>query len=169
MSSSVTSTSKDNVSKDTFRGQAANCPIGSSAATAYLTSDVLSRGNLTIAIETMVEKVVFSENGTGERRATSVELSKSPTSPRYCAHATREIILCGGAIASPQLLLLSGIGPADKLQRLGIDVVQDLPAVGKDFTDVCNCITAIRFNADGLCSTSHAVPCQTGSHLGPLQ
>ncbi|KAI0733921.1 GMC oxidoreductase [Fomitopsis betulina] len=107
----------------------------SSAATAYLDPNVLTRANLTIATETMVEKVIFSGGSEGECRATSIELSKSSTSPRYCAYATREIILCGGAIASPQLLLLSGVGPANELQRLGLDVVQDSPTVGKDFTD----------------------------------
>ncbi|KAH9920281.1 GMC oxidoreductase [Fomitopsis serialis] len=107
----------------------------SSAAAAYLTPDVLSRLNLTIAVETMVEKIIFSQDPGEEPRAIAVEVSKSRTSPRYRADATCEIILCGGAIASPQLLLLSGIGPADDLQRLGIPVVQDLPRVGKNLTD----------------------------------
>ncbi len=49
--------------------------------------------------------------------------------------AEREVILCAGAIASPQLLLLSGIGPADDLRAHGIDVVLDLPGVGANLTD----------------------------------
>src|SRR5207237_106250 len=48
----------------------------------------------------------------------------------YTARAAREVILCGGAINSPQLLLLSGIGPQEQLAALGIPVVQDLPGVG---------------------------------------
>ena len=51
------------------------------------------------------------------------------------ADAAREVILAGGAINSPQLLLLSGVGPADELRRLGIDVVADLPGVGANLQD----------------------------------
>ncbi|TFY59703.1 hypothetical protein EVJ58_g5619 [Rhodofomes roseus] len=107
----------------------------SSSATAYLTQAVLARPNLTIAVETMVEKIIFAHAPDVEPRAVAVEVSKGRGSPRYRADATREIILCGGAIASPQLLLLSGIGPEDELQQLDIPIVQDLPFVGKDFTD----------------------------------
>ena len=49
--------------------------------------------------------------------------------------ATREVILCGGAINSPQLLLLSGIGPRQQLELLGIDVLVDLPGVGQNLQD----------------------------------
>ena len=51
------------------------------------------------------------------------------------AQTSREVILCGGAINSPQLLLLSGIGPADHLSTVGIDVVMDLPGVGQNLQD----------------------------------
>jgi len=51
------------------------------------------------------------------------------------AYADKELILCGGAINSPQLLLLSGIGPADQLRSLGIPVVVDLPGVGQNLQD----------------------------------
>ena len=51
------------------------------------------------------------------------------------AHAENEIVLSGGAVNSPKLLLLSGIGPADDLHALGIDVVHDLPGVGKNLQD----------------------------------
>lgn len=51
------------------------------------------------------------------------------------ARAGREVILCGGAINSPQLLLLSGIGPADQLAELGIPLVADLPGVGQNLMD----------------------------------
>ncbi len=49
--------------------------------------------------------------------------------------AQREVLLCGGAIHSPQLLLLSGVGPADHLQALGIPIVRDLPGVGQNLQD----------------------------------
>ena len=48
----------------------------------------------------------------------------------------REVILCAGAVGTPQLLLLSGLGPAEDLQKLDIAVVKDLPAVGRNMIDV---------------------------------
>jgi choline dehydrogenase len=51
------------------------------------------------------------------------------------AHANAEVVLAGGAINSPQLLMLSGIGPASELKRLGIEVTQDLPGVGQNLQD----------------------------------
>ena len=51
------------------------------------------------------------------------------------AHAFGEVIVCAGAVGSPQLLLLSGIGPADQLRALGLDVVADLPGVGENLQD----------------------------------
>ena len=53
----------------------------------------------------------------------------------YEARASREVILCGGAINSPQLLKLSGVGPAAELSALGIPVVHDLPGVGENLQD----------------------------------
>ena len=53
----------------------------------------------------------------------------------HTAHATREVVLSGGAINSPQLLMLSGIGPADHLREVGVDVVHDLPGVGGGLQD----------------------------------
>src|SRR5436305_14703274 len=50
-------------------------------------------------------------------------------------YAENEVVLSGGAVNSPKVLLLSGIGPADELKALGIDVVHDLPGVGKNFQD----------------------------------
>lgn len=63
------------------------------------------------------------------------------------ARASREVLLCAGAIASPQLLLLSGIGPADELRELGVPLIQSLPGVGRnlqDHLDFCTLVTCTR-------------------------
>src|SRR5262249_56015181 len=68
-----------------------------------------------------------------KNRATGVAYAVG--NDRRTARAAREVILCGGAINSPQLLQLSGVGPADLLQRLGIAVKHDLPGVGANLSD----------------------------------
>src|SRR5262249_11712069 len=65
----------------------------------------------------------------------AVGLTYSQDGREEVARAEREVILSGGAVNSPQLLLLSGVGPAAELKRLGIGVVQDLPGVGQNLQD----------------------------------
>jgi len=60
-----------------------------------------------------------------------------------CAFARREVVLSAGSIASPAILLRSGVGPADALRALGIEVVRDLPAVGQNFYDDLGVATAV--------------------------
>uniref|UniRef100_A0A2R9CEP5 Choline dehydrogenase n=1 Tax=Pan paniscus TaxID=9597 RepID=A0A2R9CEP5_PANPA len=98
-----------------------------SAACAYL-HPALSRTNLKAEAETLVSRVLFE--GT---RAVGVEYVKNGQSHR--AYASKEVILSGGAINSPQLLMLSGIGNADDLKKLGIPVVCHLPGVGQNLQD----------------------------------
>lgn len=98
-----------------------------SAADAFL-RPALERNNCAVRINTMVRKVVL-ENG----RATGVEVETD--GQRQVLTARKEVILSGGAINSPQTLLLSGIGPANELRALGISVEQDLPGVGKNLQD----------------------------------
>ena len=68
------------------------------------------------------------------------------------ARARRSVLLCGGAIHSPQLLMLSGVGPADHLRAIGIPVVSDLPGVGQNLQDhvasgvICSCSRPISLN-----------------------
>jgi choline dehydrogenase len=103
-----------------------------SAAVAYL-DPARSRPNLRIATNSLVERVLI-ECG----RATAVEYRRN--GKRHVARCEGEILLCAGAVNSPQLLMLSGIGPADHLRELGIDIAVDLPAVGanlQDHLDVC--------------------------------
>ena len=97
-----------------------------SAARAYL-HPVLKRPNLEVRCNTFVNRVLFEGS-----RATGVEIA-ARTGPRRIAAG--EVILCGGAINSPQLLQLSGVGSATELEALGVDVVHDLPGVGENLQD----------------------------------
>lgn len=98
-----------------------------SAARAFL-RPVLNRPNLTVLTNTQVTRVLFSG-----KRATGIEAKISGRLERI--EAGREVVLCGGAINSPQLLLLSGVGPAAELKRHGIPLVHDLPGVGQNLQD----------------------------------
>ena len=98
-----------------------------SAARAYL-HPVLGRSNLDVETFAMATKIRF-EGG----RATDVEYTRFGRSrPPVSAG---EVVLCGGAINSPQLLQISGVGAADELRALGVDVVADLPGVGENLQD----------------------------------
>lgn len=99
----------------------------SSAATAYL-RPARGRRNLTVLTGACVQRVLI-EGG----RAVGVALQCGRESRRY--HADREVILSGGAINSPQLLMLSGVGPADHLHGHGIEPVLDLAGVGQNLQD----------------------------------
>ena len=98
-----------------------------SEATAFL-KPVRGRKNLTVLTGSPANRVIV-ENG----RATGVEV-RAPEGVRVLT-ARREVIVTSGAIGSPQLLMLSGIGDGAALQKLGIPVVRDLPAVGGNFHD----------------------------------
>ena len=85
----------------------------------------------------MAEKIIFDTSGDTPRAiAAELSSSSSPDAPRYRVRATREITLSAGAVGSPQILMLSGIGPAHELQQLDIPVVSNLPAVGQNLSDV---------------------------------
>jgi len=99
-----------------------------SAAVAYL-NPVKSRENLEIITHAAVDKVVVDG-----KRATAV-IYTDKRGVQHKVTARREIILSGGAINSPQILMLSGIGEAEQLRDHGIDIVADLPAVGKNMQD----------------------------------
>ncbi len=97
-----------------------------SAARAYL-HPVMKRPNLKVVTRALVHRVTFS--GT---RATGVQYE---THGKVRTVSANEVILCGGAFNSPQLLQLSGVGNADELGALGIPIVHDLPAVGEHMQD----------------------------------
>ena len=98
-----------------------------STAVSYL-HPAQSRPNLTIWTNTLVTRVLFE--GT---RATGIAYLKDGREQQV--RVNREVILCSGAINSPQILLLSGVGPADQLRALGTSVVADLPGVGHNLQD----------------------------------
>jgi choline dehydrogenase len=98
-----------------------------SAADAYL-RPALDRPNLTVRTGAQATRVLV-EGG----RATGVEYRQHGT--LHTVRAGAEVVLAGGAINSPQLLQLSGIGPAGHLREVGIDVVHDLPGVGLGLQD----------------------------------
>jgi choline dehydrogenase len=98
-----------------------------SAATAYL-KPAWHRRNLTICTRAHVGRVLFDR-----RRAVGVLIREHGRPQRL--RAAREVLLCAGAVNSPQVLMLSGIGRAEHLRRLGLAVVMDLPGVGQHLQD----------------------------------
>ena len=101
-----------------------------SAAAAYL-HPVAKRKNLTIRTKAQATRILIEMN-----RAVGVEYVRG--GKLYKVRAAREVVLAGGSINSPQLLLLSGVGPAQELGALGIPVKLDLPGVGKNLQDHLN-------------------------------
>ena len=89
---------------------------------------VLDRKNLTISKMSVTKKLLFKGN-----KCIGLEYIKNKTV--YSVFAEREVMVCGGAINSPQLLQLSGIGRGDYIKKWGLDVVADLPGVGENLQD----------------------------------
>ena len=98
---------------------------------------VRHRLNLTVRAGVSVTKILFSE-------AKAVGVSVESGSEQYDVSGA-EIILCSGAVASPQILMLSGVGPKDQLEPLGIPIVQHLPGVGQNMRDHPN--LSVKFSA----------------------
>lgn len=99
-----------------------------SAADAYL-RPMMRRPNLTVVNNAPVNRLVISRN-----RCTGVEYTEA-YGQTQTAWADSEVVLCAGVIGSPQVLHLSGIGPADALRSHGIQVVADVPGVGESLSD----------------------------------
>ena len=97
-----------------------------SSSTAYL-HPVMNRKNLTIQTRHQVHRVIFEGD-----KAVGVVAQRGKTITEYRA---KNVVLCGGAINTPQVLQLSGIGPAELLKKHGIPVVKDLPGVGQNLQD----------------------------------
>lgn len=97
-------------------------------ASALLYPALKSRRNLTVFTDTRATRVVLEG-----KRAVAVEVS-SPDGPAF-VRANREVVLCSGALQSPQLLMLSGVGDGEHLNELGIEVRHHLPGVGRNLHD----------------------------------
>ncbi len=98
-----------------------------STAARYL-RPAMGRPNLVVETRTLAHRVLFDRE-----RAIGVEYARGGALAQ--AHADREVILAAGAFNSPQLLLLSGVGPAGDLEALGIPALHDLPGVGQNLQD----------------------------------
>ncbi len=123
----------------------------SSASAAYL-KPARRRPNLTVVTDALATRVLFA--GT---RAIGVEYRRDGKSEQ--ARAEREVILSGGAINSPQLLMLSGVGAGDHLKKHGIQVVADLQGVGRNLQD--HLAGAVRFAA--------SVPISLYNYMSPVK
>lgn len=99
-----------------------------SAARAYLLPYLGKRKNLSVHTHSQVERILIEDG-----RATGILYQQGGV--QKTVRARREVILCAGAIVSPQLLMLSGIGPAEYLQEFAIPVIKDLPGVGQNLQD----------------------------------
>lgn len=134
-----------------------------STATAYL-KPALKRPNLAVITGCQVTRLLVEDKkvvGVAYRQNGAVKQMK----------ARREVILCGGAINSPQLLMLSGLGPAEHLRSLGIEVIVDLPGVGQNLQD--HLVTGVAYTSSQPVSLADAEkPRNIASYLlfrkGPL-
>ena len=99
---------------------------------AYLTKDVRARKNLTIGVGVTTTKIIISDDG---KRAIGVEFAQKKGGKTWVVHANKEVVISTGTINTPQLLMVSGIGPRDELEKHKIPVQVDLPGVGQNLTD----------------------------------
>lgn len=99
-----------------------------SAARGYIHPHMGTRSNLNVQTGVQVERILFE----GKR---AVGVSYTQGGQQHIIHAKKEVILCAGAFNSPQLLMVSGVGPAEELKKFGIPVIHDLPGVGKNLQD----------------------------------
>jgi choline dehydrogenase-like flavoprotein len=111
------------------------------AARAYL--QLSSAFNLQVLADSQAGRILFEG-----RRAVGVAYGAGGAEQQLCAR--REVIVCGGAFGSPQLLMVSGIGPAERLKSFGIDLVHDAPEVGLNLQDHCDYTANLRASGPGL-------------------
>jgi len=108
-------------------------------------TDDYHRQNIDIVVDTLVDKVNFDDG----KRAVSVDLVDK-SGKKSTVNAKKEIIVSGGAYCTPAVLLRSGIGPKEELQKLGVDCLVDSPGVGKNLLDHLIVFTFYEVTKDGL-------------------
>jgi choline dehydrogenase len=101
--------------------------VRQNVASSYLLAAVRARDNLRVKPHTLVRRVLFSG-----RRVVGLEVE---THGRVYGIATRRVVLCAGATNTPGILLRSGVGPRSEVERIGVDLVADVPAVGARVLD----------------------------------
>jgi choline dehydrogenase len=123
-------------------------------AKAFLRPTCVGRPNFEMWTSAQVTQLLIDKQPDGSQRCTGVEVWRGQE--RVKAFATRdagglrgEVILCAGSVGSPQILQLSGIGPAAQLLQHGIDVKQDLPGVGANLQDHLQIRSVYKIQADG--------------------
>lgn len=105
------------------------------ARSAYL-DPLPPRPNLAVLTGMTVTRLIFSGNSsTGNLTATQVEYSSGDGAAKKTVNVGKEVILAGGAVGSPQILMLSGVGPQDVLTNAGVDINLVLPGVGHHLQD----------------------------------
>jgi choline dehydrogenase-like flavoprotein len=127
------------------------------AGQAYL-GDGRARPNLRVLAGEPVQRILFEGH-----RASGVSVGGRTLAAR------REVILCAGAIGSPQLLMLSGIGPADHLRELGIPVLLDAPDVGEHLQDHVDYTANVRMRAPGLFGMNPAALARIAADIGAFR
>ncbi|KAL0489642.1 choline dehydrogenase [Acrasis kona] len=120
-----------------------------SASDAFLTDDVLMRSNLHVRTHAHVTRLLFSDSD--PTQVNGVEYVDSRNKSRKIKiRANKEIILSAGAVQSPQILMLSGIGPKQELEKHNIKIVKHLQGVGKNLQDHACCGMYVQVNATSL-------------------
>ena len=136
---------------------------------AFLEPVMGTRDNLVVVPHAHVSRVLLEDGGDG-LVATGVEYRTADGAVQTVT-ATKEVVLSAGAIGSPQLLLLSGVGPRDELAEVGVECLVDLPDVGKHLKDHLH--TPMYFSAPGIALTMAEVAVALGpdalrAPVGPL-
>nr|WRW24843.1 choline dehydrogenase [Dunaliella tertiolecta] len=134
----------------------------------------MSRPNLTVMTGARTTRLLFERVPGAPPKAVGVEFSQGSNSAsgRESAQLAEggEVLLCSGAVHSPHVLQLSGIGPAQELQRHGIEVIADVPGVGKNLQDhpaaLIGCLTDAQY--DQLAVTSQIYDKKSNLRIGPV-
>jgi choline dehydrogenase len=119
----------------------------SSTYHAFLEGAPETRPNLTILTHALVTRITLSDGKTEGKTATGIEY-RDKAGAVHALTATQEVVLCAGAVGSPQILMLSGIGPRSELEAANVACLHDLPGVGKNLKDHLH--VALFFPAPGI-------------------